>query len=319
MRHLVAAGGERPATREQIRELLQAQTKEQGFWLDIEAPTGEDFELLEDVFQFHPLTVEDVQNRDQRPKLDEYDGYDFLVLFTAVLEGERVAVREHHVYLSTRFVITVHVEPSDPLQLLRERMVKAPELLTRGLPFLFYLVVDNIVDSLFPVLDKLDDRTDSIEDAIIDDPSPESLSEIQRMKGDIVDLRKILGAQRDVFQSLSTHALGEHEEEMRVYFRDVYDHIVRQYETVDSLRDLLSGATDVYLSTVSNRLNDVMKRLTIIATLFMPLSFITGFLGMNLAWMVDKLTSFGVFALAIVVMVMVTAGQFVYFRRRGWI
>jgi magnesium transporter len=318
VRHLICDTGGEPS-RERLRTLLAAKTDAAGFWLDIEKPSGEDLEMLEQVFKFHPLTIEDVRNRDQRPKIEEFDGYDFIVLFSAVAEGDGIAVREHHLYLSERFVVSVHNQPSPELDELRKRVDEAPELLKRGHPFLFYLVVDKIVDSLFPILDDLDDETDSIEDGIIDDPTPTSLGRIQQMKHDIVDLRKILGAQRDVFQSLSTHSIGEHDEELRLYFRDVYDHIIRQYETVDSLRDLLAGATDVYLSTVSNRLNDVMKRLTIIATLFMPLTFVTGFLGMNLAWMTDRIEGFTAFALSVICMALIAAGQFLYFRRKSWI
>ena len=124
---------------------------------------------------------------------------------------------------------------------------------------------------------------------------------------------------RDVFQRLTTHAIGEQSQDMSLYFRDVYDHMVRQYETVDSLRDLLTSAMDVYLSTVSNRLNDVMRRLTVIATLFMPLSFITGFFGMNFAWLVNHITGPATFGLGIGLLLATVAMQFLYFRRRGWV
>jgi magnesium transporter len=143
---------------------------------------------------------------------------------------------------------------------------------------------------------------------------------IAHLKRAVVDLRKVLGAQRDVFQRLTSHAITEQGgQEMSIYYRDVYDHIVRQYETADSLRDLLTSTMDVYLSTVSNRLNDVMRRLTVIATLFMPLSFITGFFGMNFAWLVNHITTTGAFALGITAMLGTVLMQFLYFRRRGWV
>jgi magnesium transporter len=137
----------------------------------------------------------------------------------------------------------------------------------------------------------------------------------------VIDLRKVLGAQRDVFQRLTTHTVGfEGGQDMTIYYRDVYDHIIRQYETVDSLRDLLTSAMDVYLSTVSNRLNQVITRLTVFATLFLPLTFITGFFGMNFAWLVAHIAPAWTFwVLAVGVMLATTALQLLYYRRRGWI
>ncbi|TMD81700.1 MAG: magnesium transporter CorA family protein [Chloroflexi bacterium] len=208
-----------------------------------------------------------------------------MVLFTAELADSRVQIREHHLYLSSQYLVSVHLEPSEPLVGLRERIKSNPDLAHRSLPYLFYLVVDHLVDSLFPVLEKLDDATDEVEEGIIKRPDTAALSELSDLKRAVVDLRKVLGAQRDVFQRLTTRAIGEvGDQEMSIYYRDVYDHLVRQYETVDSLRDLLSTSMDVYLSTVSNRLNLRITRLTVFSTLFLPLTFISGFFGMNFGW-----------------------------------
>ena len=146
-------------------------------------------------------------------------------------------------------------------------------------------------------------------------------SRLTNLKRAIIDLRKVLGAQRDVFQRLTTQTIGmEGGQEMTIYYRDVYDHLIRQYETVDSLRDLLTSAMDVYLSTVSNRLNQVITRLTVFATLFLPLTFITGFFGMNFAWLVAHIAPGWTFwVLAVSVMLATTALQLLYYRRRGWI
>ncbi len=243
------------------------------------------------------------------------------MLFTAELEGKRAQVREHHLYLSPQYLVSVHIEPSDPLNRLRERIKANPDLTRRSLPFLFYLVVDQLVDALFPVLEQLDDATDELEDRIIDQPDTSALTELSDLKRTVVDLRKVLGAQRDVFQRLTTRAVGDPgDKEMSIYYRDVYDHLVRQYETVDSLRDLLTSAMDVYLSTVSNRLNLRITRLTVFATLFLPLTFITGFFGMNFAWLVGHIAPAWTFwLLAVGVMVGTTALQLLYYRRSGWL
>jgi magnesium transporter len=239
------------------------------------------------------------------------------VLFTADWANNELQVREHHLYLSPHYLVTVHLESSPELTDLRARLRAAPELTKRGLAFLFYLVVDKLVDGVFTVIESLDNETDTLEDSILERPTTEALGQIYRLKRAVVDLRKVLGAQRDVFQRLTTGSLGD--QQMTVYFRDVLDHVVRQYETVDSLRDLLTSAMDVYLSTVSNRLNDVMRRLTVIATLFMPLTFITGFFGMNFAWLVAHISTLGAFLFGVALMLITILIQFLYFRRRGWV
>jgi magnesium transporter len=320
IRHIVATDG--PPLDATPDSLLACLAKgKQGFWLDIENPGDDDYALLEKTFGFHPLTLEDIRHQNQRPKVDEYPGYAFVVLFTAELEGKRAQVREHHLYVSTQYLVSVHIEPSDPLNRLRERIKANPDLTRRSLPFLFYLVVDQLVDSLFPVLEQLDDATDELEDRIIDQPDTSALTELSDLKRTVVDLRKVLGAQRDVFQRLTTRAVGDPgDKEMSIYYRDVYDHLVRQYETVDSLRDLLTSAMDVYLSTVSNRLNLRITRLTVFATLFLPLTFITGFFGMNFAWLVAHIAPAWTFwLLAVGVMVGTTALQLLYYRRSGWL
>jgi magnesium transporter len=327
MRYLVATQG--PLTDPNPADIGQCLVDgKQGFWLDIENPDADDFALLEKTFKFHPLTIDDIRHQNQRPKVEDYPGYAFVVLFTAELEGHRVNLREHHLFLNPQYLVTVHLEPSDPLNRLRERIKANPDLTHRKTAYLFYLVVDQLVDALFPVLDQLDDATDEVEESIIKRPDTATLSELSDLKRTIVELRKVLAAQRDVFQRLTTSALGQTTEalasdfprEMTLYYRDVYDHLVRQYETVDSLRDLLSTAMDVYLSTVSNRLNLRITRLTVFATLFLPLTFLTGFFGMNFGWLVGHIAATWTFwVLAVGVMAVVTGGQLLYYRRFGWI
>ena len=294
---------------------------EDGFWLDIQGPGEDDFKLLEKVFGFHHLTIEDIQHQDQRPKLEEYHGYTFIVIFTGALvaEGE-VKFREHHMFVSKDYLVTVHDEPAELLVELAGRIKRSPEL-TKGNPgFLTYLVIDELVDSLFPLLETLDDRIDGLEDQILDKATPELLGDIYKLKHQVIELRKFIGAQRDLFQRLITHSIDIHGEELTLYWRDVHDHLIRQYETVDSLRDLLTGAMDVYLSTVSNRLNNTMKALTVIASLFLPLTFLTGFFGMNFLYLTANLEpSTSSFVIGIIVMLLSVVIQIYFFRRRGWL
>jgi magnesium transporter len=294
---------------------------EDGFWLDIQGPDDKDLELLEKVFGFHHLTIEDIKHQDQRPKLEEYHGYTFIVIFTALFTAElEIAFREHHMFVSKDYLVTVHDEPADLLVQLATRIKLSPEL-TKGNPgFLQYLVIDQLVDSLFPLLETLDDRIDSLEDRILDAATPELLGEIYKLKHQVIELRKFIGAQRDLFQRLITHSMDIHGDELTLYWRDVHDHLIRQYETVDSLRDLLTGAMDVYLSVVSNRLNNTMKTLTVIASIFLPISFLTGFYGMNFLFLTAHLeTPDQAFFIGIGTMVLSVVIQLYYFRRRGWI
>lgn len=292
----------------------------EGLWLDIEHPDADDFKLLEETFKFHQLTIEDIQHQNQRPKIDEYPDYNFAVIFQADWQGDDVAFREHHLYVGPHWLITVHLEPSSVLTELKDRIAKSPEL-TKGQPaFLTYFVIDALVDATFPALEQVDDTVEEIESDIVAKAKPESLRRIYHLKHSVTELRRFLGAQRDVFQRLTTHGIHLQQQDMTLYYRDVYDHIVRQYETVDSLRDLLTSAMDVYLSTVSNRLNETTKALTVIASLFLPLSFLTGFYGMNFAYLTGVLeTPYWAFVVGVVTMLIATGIQLYFFRRRGWI
>ena len=320
MRTLITTAGKQASTAtDQIVQCF-SESSQLGFWLDIEAPDDADYELLEHTFKFHPLTIEDIKHQEQRPKVDEYPDYNFTVIFQALWENDNVVFREHHLYVGSHYLITVHQEHSPALMEVHDRIAKSPSL-TKGLPaFLTYLIIDGLVDSTFPALELLDDSVDSLEDDIIAKADSRLLDRIYHLKHSVVELRRLLGAQRDVFQALITHGIHLQQQDMTLYYRDVYDHIVRQYETVDSLRDLLTSAMDVYLSTVSNRLNQTTKALTVIASVFLPLSFLTGFYGMNFSYLTQVLESpYIAFAVGVGTMLIAIGIQLWLFRRRGWL
>jgi magnesium transporter len=317
VRTLVTANGVRgEASAEEVRRRLQSD--ETGFWLDIERAGEADYGLLLDVFGFHPLTVDDVRQQNQRPKLDEFPGYRFAVLFAADLHGDHLAFRELHLYLSHRCCVTVHDEPAPALAEVRRRIDEDASVTRNDLVFLEYLVISGVVASLFPTLDELDDTIDRLEDTVLERPTPAMLARLTSLKHEVSELRRVLGPQRDVFQRLLSHSLEHSEGDLPLYWRDVYEDLVRQYEQVDSLRDLLTGAMDVYLSTVSNRLNSTMMQLTVIASVFLPLTFLTGFFGMNFAFLVGKITSTQAFVLGVSLMGASLAMQLFLFWLRGW-
>jgi magnesium transporter len=289
------------------------------FWLDLHEPDEQELRLLREVFGFHPLALEDTEQFGQRPKLEEYDDFVFLVLFGAAPPPDEDRLVEVHCFYSERFLVTVRQDEAPACTLLREKYARRPAKLARPI-VLLYQLADSLVDSFFPALADFDDRIDTLQDEILARPSEQQLQEIFTMRRRLVVLRRAVTPQRDLvgqFVSGITELPGLDREAER-YFRDVYDHLIRVSDLIDSYRDLLSNGMDVYLSTISNRLNEVMKRLTVIATVALPLIVISGFFGQNFGFLVDHITGwpeFIAFGVALPVLALVVLG--VYLRRRG--
>jgi magnesium transporter len=307
--------GEMPFSRETVERLFV-----QGgfFWLDLAQPTADDFEILRDLFKFHPLAIEDSETFGQRAKIDDYDDFVFLVLYGAVPDDDRLV--EVHCFYSERFLVTVHRDDSPAFAEIRRRYAKREKPIEHP-SLLLYRIVDGLVDSFFPILADFDDRIDELEDGIFLRADDSQLQEIFRMKRLLIGMRKAITPQRDAFASLmggvaELPGLGDEDER---YFRDVYDHLIRISDLIDSYRDLLTGAMDVYLSTVSNRLNAVMKQLAVIATIFLPLTFITGFFGQNFGWLVGNISSWPAFVgLGLGIELVALVVLMTFFKRRGW-
>jgi magnesium transporter len=291
--------------------------------LDLDGVDSDASRLLLDGFGFHPLAVEDAEHFGQRPKIDDYDDFTYLVVHGAQT-GTTSPTVEVHIFYSTHHVVTVHQGACGPLDAVHSRLerhrattLSPPEI------SILYLVVDQLVDSFFPVLSKFDDRIDEIEDAILKLPTEQQLGELFDMKRTLVALRKVVTPQRDMFASLLSGVAtlpGMTTDDER-YFRDLYDHLIRISDLVDSYRDLLTGAMDTHLSMVSNRLNVVMKQLAIIATLFLPLSFLTGFFGQNFTLLTNHLLThdWSFWGLGIGSELAAVIALTIMFRRRGWL
>jgi magnesium transporter len=307
--------GEMHLSRESAERLLAS---ESFFWIDLHQPTESDFAVLRDVFQFHPLALEDSEHFGQRAKLDDYDDYVFLVVYGAVPDEDRLV--EVHCFYSERFLITVHRDDAPAFTEVRRRYQKRKEALDHP-PLLLYRIIDALVDSFFPILADFDDRIDELENQTFLHASDEQLQEIFAMKRLLVGMRKAVTPQRDMFASLMggvAELPGMTQEDER-YFRDIYDHLIRISDLIDTYRDLLTSSMDVFLSTVSNRLNVVMKQLAVIATIFLPLTFITGFFGQNFGWMVRHIGGWPVFfGLGIGLEIATVVFLMTFFRRRGW-
>jgi magnesium transporter len=291
------------------------------FWLDLTAPGEEELEALHELFGFHPLALEDARHFGQRPKLDHYGTYAFIVFYGA-REGSEptdIHLREVQMFVSGKCLVTLH---RDELPALDEQLKRLDGKVLHSEQFLLYRVFDALTDSFFEPLGRMDNEIDELEVAVLAGPTDAQLQRLFSMKRALVAMRKVVTPQRDLF-ARSIDQLAELpglDLDERDYFRDVYDHLIRISDLIDSYRDLLSGSTDLYLSTVSNRQNEVMKQLAIVGTIFLPLSFITGFFGMNFAW----LTGTGIteawtfFVLGIGSMLATCVLLLRFFKRRGW-
>lgn len=280
-------------------------------WIDLQKQDDVQLQLLAERFGFHPLTIEDCSHFDQRPKLEEYGHYLFLVTHGFRLnqsDTEPLEILELHTFLSESYLVTVHVEPIPALEKVWNRLAGDGELVRRGTDFVSYLIADAIVDSFFPLVDDIAEQVDEVETDVLSATHGVELSEIFRLKRLLVQMRKVLSPQRDVFALLAKRGASRIGQQTAIYFRDVYDHVLRIHEWVEGTRDLLGNALDAYLWAASQRTNEIMKRLTLLSAIFMPLTFITGFWGQNFShlpfgshwWFIAMLISCVVLPLAMI-------------------
>jgi magnesium transporter len=288
-------------------------------WIDLSAQDEQSLAELAVRFDFHPLAIEDCKNFDQRPKLEEYSGYLFIVMhgFSPLSEdGGAVTPHELHAFLGPRYLVTVHSEAMPALDEVWKRVAGDPGLGRRGADFLYYLIVDQIVDANFQLLDTVSDLLDDIEDAVLHRAERRELEHIFRLKKTLVTLRRILSPQRDVFAMLAKRGHPCVNERTSLYFRDVYDHLTRIYESIDTARDLLGNALDAYLSMVAQRTNEIMKRLTILSAIFLPLTFVTGFFGQNFVDL--PFSSDPLMVVALGSLIVIPGAMLIWFKRSGW-
>ncbi len=285
-------------------------------WLDLDDSGPDTIALLREVFKIHPLAIEDVQEFNQRPKVEDYDDFVSLVAYGA--RGLDEPLAEVHAFYAESFLVTVHRDPVPAIDQACTALTRVPT--TRRLLAL-YRLFDALVDSMFPFLAALDDRIDDLQDRIFDNPEKEQLASLFAMKRQLVDMRKLVTPQRDMVSSMlvGVVALPGMTPETERYIRDLYDHLIRISDMVDSYRDLLSGSLDAYMSMVSNRMNQQMKQLTIIATIFQPLSYLTGFFGQNFAWLVDRIgSSAAFFGVGVGTELLAVIGLLTLFKKQGW-
>jgi magnesium transporter len=288
-------------------------------WVDVADPTSEDFEQLASEFGFHPLSIEDCRNEHQRPKVEEYPGYYFIVLYEAELVmGAQLELRELNIFLGKNYLVTVHSQPIRALETAARLWSEWTDLAERGTGLIAYLLIDAIVDDYMPLLDTLSDRMDDIEDRIFVEFQPEAIEEIFRIKKELLFLRRSVTPLRDVFNTMLRREQPIFSRETHIYFQDVYDHLIRVADTIDTLRDMIGATMDAYLSISGNRMNMVMKRLTSIATILMSVTLIAGIYGMNFDFMPELKWRYG-YVGALGSMLAVGIAIYLYFRRIKWL
>jgi magnesium transporter len=312
---------------EQLRQALQ---DEKGtLWLDIvHVPAQRDqvAKQLQDLFSFHPLTLDDALHQTHVPRVDDWERYLYIVLHALVLEVNRsLDTQELDVFLGPNYLVTLHEEPIRPLDHLWDQCQRGVEhrSLVGGPDHLLYALADVIVADYMPVVDTLDEELDELEDEIFRRPRRRTIGRIFRLRRTLLRLRRILGSLREVMNKLARDEFAVIDAKDRVYFRDVYDHLVRLYDIVEGLRDMIGGALDSYLSVSSSRINEVMRTLTVVTVLFMPVSFVAGFFGMNFFaesfTVKNPFSSRVLFWLCMLFMLTCPPAMLWWMARRGWL
>lgn len=307
---------------ETIEETLPFKDKPTTTWINLDGIHQlADIEKIGTHFKIHPLVLEDIMNTGQRPKLEIFDDYIFIVLKMLRYDEEEneTKIEQVSIILGPSFVISLQESKGDVFDPIRERIRSDRGRIRKmGADYLAYALVDAIVDNYFIILEKLGEKIEDIEDKLVSNPSPETLQTIHMLKREMIFLRKSVWPLRELISRLERWESPLIDKSIYIYLRDLYDHTIQVIDAIETFRDMLSGMLDIYLSSVSNRMNEVMKVLTIIATIFMPLTLIAGIYGMNFRYMPELKSPWG-YPLVYVVMLIIGVIMLIYFRRKKWL
>lgn len=287
-------------------------------WFDLDSPTQAELDFLEKLLRIHHLTLEDMVKQNQRAKIESFEDYVYLAIHPLIRKNDLdIEPSEADLLLGHNWLVMVHYGPIPGLvenPQFNERLGLA---LARGADFLLYTIVDLIVDGCFPLLDQIDDEIDALEDKLLGQPDIEDMDRLLILKRSLVHIRRAVGPQREVFNQLTRRDFPFVRPEYTVYFRDVYDHLIRITEELDSLREILSGALEVHLSSISNQLNITMKRLTAWGTIFVIITAIAGIYGMNFDYMPELKWRYG-YPIVMGLMALISIGLYFYFKKKDY-
>ncbi|MEW6731212.1 MAG: magnesium/cobalt transporter CorA [Acidobacteriota bacterium] len=288
-------------------------------WLDLENPTDADWTLLKEEFNFHPLAIEDCQNAHQRSKIELYNGYFFIVMYEIVIVDDlEMKMQELHLFLGNDYVVTIHQGAVPSLQAARKQWLDAEESFTTGASFLAYLIIDSIVDGYFPIIDRYSERLEELEEEVFSKPQVGMMESVFRVRKQLLFLRRAVAPLRDVMNVMlrrDTHIIAP---QTYPYYQDIFDHLVRIGDAIDTHRELATGVTEAYLSVAGHRMNEIMKRLTVISTVLMTGALIAGIYGMNFQVMPELQWRWG-YPMALGMIISIAIILYFYFRKIDWL
>lgn len=286
-------------------------------WIDFDRPTEKDLQWLSATFSFHDLALEDASKQNQRSKVEIYDNYFFIVAH-GVKPGRKksVSLIELYFFVGENFLVNIRHEPFAPLEHLLKNASES-RYLRQGPDFLLYALMDAAIDTYFPAMEKIDEDIDKLDRKVLENPSKDDIESIFKLKKHLIFLRKHISPQRDVINALISRDFPVIRSGTVFYFRDIYDHLMRLYDDIDFSRDQLIGQLDIHLSQVSNNLNEVMKRLAVFASIFMPITFLTGYFGMNFGYIQNRSPWW--WAVVSTLLAVVAVGNYWWFKKRNWL
>lgn len=296
--------------------LEELHTKEfDWYWVDFDQPTDVEVALLSTFFHFHPLAIEDCMHRLQRPKVDYYDGYHFFVVHT--LNEETIEAEELDIFVGQNFVVTFHHSVVHELDLAREKLQQDSSFWERGAVYATYQILDKVVDSYFPIVYKIEDHLNAIEDQLSFDMKHFSMDIVFELRSDLLWLRRTILPMRDfIYRVLNSEKLNLQPIEI-TYYADISDHLIKLTDIVESNRELTADIRDSYMAMNSNRMNRIMMILTIVSSIFIPLTFVAGVYGMNFQYMPELSMKYGYFV-ALGAMVLIGLAMLAWFKHKGW-
>ncbi|KYC44684.1 MAG: Magnesium transport protein CorA [Candidatus Methanofastidiosum methylothiophilum] len=302
------------ANPERLKELLSSGIK---IWIDLVDSTNEEIANLGDIFDLHPVTVEDLSDEGTRVKIEVFENYYFIVLYNLFLDT-RLNKYEYDIVIGDNFIITKDTRKEIKiLEKIKNDQKALLKILNKGPDFLLHVVMDRIIDSYFSILDRIDIIIEKTEDELFNDGGKECIMKVIELKRDVSLFKRIVVSEREELLGLLRKESMFVSDETKIYFRDNYDSIISIFDSLDSMRDSLIGIQDTYLSFTSNKLNEIMKVLTIIATIMMPLTLITGIYGMNFEVMPELKSPYGYYSV-LFLMLCIGLSMVYYFRRKGW-
>lgn len=295
-------------------------------WIDLTAPTDEESQqILHQLYKFHPLAIEDATNESHIPKVDDYGNYLYLVFHTVGMGDERMDIHTYEidVFLGTNYLITMHETQRESIEKLWNEHSHRQGGLSRGPAYLLYELIDRQIDNYTPLLDRFEEQLEYLGDVIflqesVGKAEEARLNDILTAKSSALRMGRVLTPQRELLYRLSHNNYSAVPADVRIYFQDAYDHLARFSDLANSMRDLSGSTLDTHLALVNNRINETMKVLTMISTIFIPLSFLAGVYGMNFNFM-PELHSRWSYPLLWLAFILIALGMVQYFRRKGWL